>query len=1670
MKQRRFIKAFAAIIFSAFLSLHLHAQIFLPDGLRMPGDWNGWTNNTGMGGDFDLQRTSLGTLRWQTTFQYNGQTGNQQFKFVSTSHGDAWGNQWAGNSSVAVKSLVQFTYGTPSNPNNQVSLVQNRWYTVVFEDKGYQNSRAIFMETSSAPVEIASVQQNPYQAVSSGPVQITAGLSAPPSAEERLFLRYTTNNWSSSTAVAMTVNSNQAQAEIPAFPAGSFIEYYVFSSVLSNPAPDFDLVTLKMNNNQGDNYAYLVDQAVDCNIHTLFTNPAFPLESAQLTLTLNTASGNLALLDYAGDIYMHSGVITNLSANNSDWRYVKTSWGENTVETRLTRMSGEDNLYTLQINDIRSYYNVPSGEDILQLAMVFRSDGSTPPNPDYLVHKNADGSDFFLKIYEESLNVKITNPEAKTQMAGSNRLVSVCAETLENTSLAIYLNDALVVQENTESLQTLVSLHSLSPGIHWIKAVASGNSKSQARDSVAVYIRGSITEAPLPQGAISGINYIDSETLTLVLHDPPAFKKHVFVIGDFNNWTVSEDGYMNRTPDGMYYWKTITGLTPGMEYAYQYLIDGELRLADPYTHKVLDPWNDHWISNFNYPDLKPWPEGKTTGIVSVLQTDQPGYAWQVTDFVRPDVRDLVIYELHIRDFTETDAIKTVMEKLDYLQDLGVNAIELMPVNEFEGNDSWGYNPSFYFATDKAYGTRNDYKRFIDECHKRGIAVILDVVLNHSFSQSPLVQMYFDPDAGDYGQVTPENPWYNVESPNPAWSWGFDFDHESPYTQDFVDRFNTFWLTEFKVDGFRFDFTKGFTNTPDEGWNYDAARIAILKRMADVIWDASPGAYVILEHLTDNNEEVELANYGMLIWGNMEPQYAEATMGYQDNSDLSWGLHTVRGYAFHNLISYMESHDEERLMFKNLQYGNSYNPNHDVKNPEVALARNELAAVFYFTAPGPKMIWQFGELGYDYGINHCPDGSYNPDCRTSRKPIRWDYFDEPARRKLYDVYAAMIQLKTGHPVFRTGNIVHSLDTYLKRIHLNENPDGSGMKVTLLGNFDVVERSITPYFQETGTWYEFFTGNEMFVSNTTDPITLQPGEYRLYSRDKFYQVYYSKPTGDLSNPANWGTNTDGSGAPPTDFSQNYSHYNVVNGSEQSIDNNWTVSGNHSRLFIGNSSNAVNLTLNASLETDILHITDFSSLTIAPGAQLTVNERIINHAGLSGLILQTDEDATASLLHFNTGIRATAERLMSGEPYEWHMVSSPVGSQSIEDGFDDGNVYTWHEPAQTWVGFQNTTLWPTWEDANPGNSFLAAKGYLAAYPHISSLAQSKSFTGALNEGPHHFSITRLAHPDDTYVGYNLAGNPYPSALDWKANEGWERSALQQTGEGESAGWSFWIWNPDAQQYGTYHSAQISNEGTLGTSRHIAPMQGFWVKAAENGTMGMDNRVRTHSGQNWLKDHHSSPGVLRLALSSHAMPYRDEVILEFGHAHSGGGSGKMFSMHQEAPGLFLKNQEQKSSIGFYREPDGQEPISLGLIVGRGGEYSLAVSGLENFEENLSLEDLQTGIIQLLSHNPVYHFAANISDNPDRFLLHFNALGTEFSSNSPQARVTYNRQQLIVFAPWEGNTSLVIYDANGRSIGEYNLRGVQHHIIGFRQAPGLYIAALLNERQSKNFKIIVPD
>ena len=808
----------------------------------------------------------------------------------------------------------------------------------------------------------------------------------------------------------------------------------------------------------------------------IWSEPFFPKQSEPVTIYFDATQGTGGLAGCNCDVYVHTGVLLK---GSSGWQHVVTTWGQANPAWKMTPVPGEDDQYSYDITpSIHQYYNLTATDTVTDLAFVFRNATGS------LEGKEVGAQDIFYKVYPDDLGLatRFVNPAGSNTIYQLGETLSIWGVASESAELSLYENGNLLAQNTGTSIT--FDLELTTPGSHEISLLAD-NGVETSESIFPVVVPGAIVIEELPPGAGLGINLLGDTSMILALYAPG--KGSVFTIGNFSDWVATIDYQMRLTPDGTTWWTQVDGLIPGETYLFQYLADGSIRIGDPYSTLVLDQNDDSYIPPVTYPDLPPYPVGKTTGYVSVVQPGAPVYEWAVEEFDRPEQTRLVSYELLIRDFIDRHDYTTLIDTLDYFSNLGVTAIELMPINEFEGNISWGYNPAYHMALDKYYGAINECKRFIDSCHARGIAVILDVVYNHAFGESPLAQLYFE-----NGKPAPDNPWLNPDAKHP-YNVGYDFNHESPATKDFVKKVMTYWLTEFKVDGFRFDLSKGFTqvNNPNNvgAWGaYDASRIAILKDYADAVWAVDPGAYVILEHFADNNEEKELANYGMMLWANNNGIYTQTGRGYFGSlNDVSY---KARGFTVPHLVHYMESHDEERVMYNALTSGNQTNENHDVRDLEVALRRIELNSAFFYTVPGPVLLWQFGELGYDYSIE------YNG--RTGPKPIKWDYFDDPDRRRLYDVVSALNFLRNQYEVFHTTDFslrVSSSSAYArgKSIQLNH-PDRN---INVVGNFDIWEYAATPYFQHTGTWYEYFSGDSLVVDDVEAPILLRPSEYRLYS---------------------------------------------------------------------------------------------------------------------------------------------------------------------------------------------------------------------------------------------------------------------------------------------------------------------------------------------------------------------------------------------------------------------------------------------------------------------------------------------------------------------------------------------------------------------------------------------
>ena len=586
-------------------------------------------------------------------------------------------------------------------------------------------------------------------------------------------------------------------------------------------------------------------------------------------------------------------------------------------------------------------------------------------------------------------------------------------------------------------------------------------------------------EKPRPAGVSNGIYYGEdgtSVTLCTYAASKTQSAKRVFLLGDMTNWKLSADYQLYK--DGNYFWITLTGLESGKEYRFQYAVeraDGvKKQISDLYSEKVLHP-DDQYEPKKVDPDLLDYPTGKgADGYVTVIQPGKPQFQWSdaTLNFKRPNKNNLVIYELWIYDYTEGRSLKGLMKRLDYIQNLGVNAVELMPICEFDGNYNWGYSPNHYFAPDRAYGSETMYKEFIDECHKRGIAVILDMVFNHATGNNPMNKLY------PYGTDLASNPWFNVNAPHSDnvyedWNHGFEPAHEM-----FI-RALQYWLKEYRVDGYRLDLSHGLCSDKPN------TAVGNLKDYYNKgVKAVSSDAYMILEHWGSNmgSERPELISYGMQCWSNTTNAYCQTAMGWLKDGD-GFGEANKDGF-----VSYCESHDEERMQYKAKKYGNG-----DLQtNTAARLGRVAENVAFNVLLNGSHMLWMWEEIGYDFSINSDLDhpNAENNSYRCNKKPrpeIR-SYFTNSNRVAAFTKCAQVITLRTQlMPEVFEGNptlVSVSSGSKLRKIRWGNN-------LYAVANFDV--SSSQGATLPGGTWYDYLNGG----TPASGTYTIAPGELKVFT---------------------------------------------------------------------------------------------------------------------------------------------------------------------------------------------------------------------------------------------------------------------------------------------------------------------------------------------------------------------------------------------------------------------------------------------------------------------------------------------------------------------------------------------------------------------------------------------
>ncbi len=872
---------------------------------------------------------------------------------------------------------------------------------------------------------------------------------------------------------------------------------------------------------------------------TYSVSPSTFEENQAITVTINGSSVNESTWGIVGNaLYLWSWSFDVNDANIQDCP-TNGAWINSNEANRLTYNSGAD-TYTITFVPQTFYSRTGIG----RIGFLIKAKDATG---------DKKSQDVILEVglFQSTLTSPLVNSSTIINSGGSINIIAT-----NSNGNASYNLKANGISINTNASTAAYSFNHT--GITTNQAYQleiTQASVTQIKKFNVIVNPGTVAQT-IPSGLEDGINYntTDATKATLVLDAPG--KDFVYVAGSFNNWQPNSSYAMKKDATTGKFWLELTGLVSGQQHSYQYWVvdttpttnsPALVKTADPYSTLVLSPFDDPYIPTTTYPNLPVYPAGQERE-VTVLQTGQTPYVWSAatTGFVKPNKDNLVVYEVLIRDFDANRNFQSLINRIDYFKNLKVNAIQLMPVMEFEGNESWGYNTAYHLALDKFYGTANKFKEFIDLCHQNGIAVILDVALNHSFGRNPMIRMWMkDADGDGWGDPAADNPYYN-EFAKHSYGVGADFNHASALTKNYTKRVVKQWINEFKIDGFRWDLTKGFTQACSSGDDtctnaYQADRVAVLKEYADYSWSLDNNHYVIFEHLGADNEEQQWANYrigetpskGIMMWGEMTSKYAELAQGTSGDKDITRMGHVSRGFTGKRLIGYPESHDKERILYSALTFGNgsgAFPVNGNLTN---TIKRMSAIGAISLLIPGPKMIWHFADLAMTNSVFTCNTGSVNTDydvtagdCKLDTKPQpQWisNWLTDASRSIVYNNWAKMIDLKKNNAVFNANYTISGQGGVNNNVRQRVYLFGAAAplsNVVILANFSVANLDIIADFPFTGTWYNLMDNSTLNVTNTAMLINVDSGGFRIYGNQPALSTVDFNPLLDLAlypNPA-------------------------------------------------------------------------------------------------------------------------------------------------------------------------------------------------------------------------------------------------------------------------------------------------------------------------------------------------------------------------------------------------------------------------------------------------------------------------------------------------------------------------------------------------------------------------
>jgi 1,4-alpha-glucan branching enzyme len=540
-----------------------------------------------------------------------------------------------------------------------------------------------------------------------------------------------------------------------------------------------------------------------------------------------------------------------------------------------------------------------------------------------------------------------------------------------------------------------------------------------------------------------------------------------------SSWNNGDGQSMQKGNDG--WWRIMANLPDGTHF-YKFAVKSNSYFA-----------RDHWVEVFDPYAIAITDDEKEQSILRIKDSKRiwTDYTWRHDDEQLATNEQLILYELHVGDFSggkgDEGAMRLkgkfsdVTEKISYLADLGINAIELMPVKEFPGK-SWGYNLRSLFGVDGGYGTPDDLCRLVDECHGRGIRVIIDGVYNHADADSPLAKI-------DYEY------WFYRDNPDPPnMQWGPKFNYRFydpklklyPARKYVIDSIQ-FWVAQFHIDGIRFDATRAIAD-------FNVMRLFTVAAFNKI--EKRKPFFTVAEHIP---EDPAITGYpkGPMIaaWHEeLSNQFRATAMEREYRGAQPFDLRALakrmnpatNGYGSGNhVVNFIGNHDHKRIL-------------RDIEGTvhmtdDVAYRRIKLAMAMLLTIPGLPMIW----MGQEFGAKN--PKTLNP------QPIDWILLANKPNKDLHDFTANLIRFRREHSALWTDHFEVVLADNERHLFAYKRWNGGGEVIVVVANLNdtpSAEFTIENAGLEDGDWREHLSNRQFQVTGGQIRDTLEPSEIRIY----------------------------------------------------------------------------------------------------------------------------------------------------------------------------------------------------------------------------------------------------------------------------------------------------------------------------------------------------------------------------------------------------------------------------------------------------------------------------------------------------------------------------------------------------------------------------------------------